>query len=65
MEFTFCLKYGGGQKMNRKKSSHLDRGKDMKHLAMLGLLALLAGCATIDGIGQDVSSAARGVQSWF
>jgi predicted small secreted protein len=37
----------------------------MKHLAIIGLLAILAGCATIDGIGQDVSGAARGVQSWF
>ena len=37
----------------------------MKHLTILGLLAVLAGCATIDGIGQDVSGAARGVQSWF
>jgi len=37
----------------------------MKHLAVLALLAALAGCATIDGIGQDVSGAARGVQSWF
>jgi len=37
----------------------------MKHLAVLGLVALLAGCATVDGIGQDVSGAARGVQSWF
>ena len=37
----------------------------MKHLVLLGLVAVLAGCATVDGIGQDVSGAARGVQSWF
>ncbi|MFK7938168.1 MAG: entericidin EcnA/B family protein [Roseovarius sp.] len=37
----------------------------MKHLVLLGFVAVLAGCGTIDGIGQDVSSAARGVQSWF
>jgi len=37
----------------------------MKTLIVIGLLAVLAGCATIDGIGQDVSGAARGVQSWF
>lgn len=37
----------------------------MKKLVMIGVIALLAGCATIDGIGQDVSGAARGVQSWF
>ncbi len=37
----------------------------MKHLVLLGLVAVLAGCATVEGIGQDVSGAARGVQSWF
>lgn len=37
----------------------------MKLISLLGLVAVLAGCATIDGIGQDVSGAARGVQSWF
>lgn len=37
----------------------------MKKLVILGLLSVLAGCATIDGIGQDVSSAARGVQGMF
>ena len=34
-------------------------------IGVIGLFAALAGCATIDGIGQDVSGAARGVQSWF
>ncbi len=28
-------------------------------------LALLAGCGTVDGFGQDVSGGARTVQSWF
>jgi len=37
----------------------------MKKLAFIALVTLVAGCATIDGIGQDVSGAARGVQSWF
>jgi predicted small secreted protein len=40
----------------------------MKHARRLGLVALvglLAGCATIDGVGQDISGAARNVQSWF
>jgi predicted small secreted protein len=37
----------------------------MKLIGLLGLVAVLAGCATIEGIGQDVSGAARGVQSWF
>lgn len=37
----------------------------MRKLIALGLIALLAGCATVDGIGRDISGAARGVQSWF
>lgn len=37
----------------------------MKKLVILGLLGLLAGCATIDGIGRDISGGARRVQSWF
>ncbi|MBV2360923.1 entericidin EcnA/B family protein [Thalassococcus sp. CAU 1522] len=34
-------------------------------LMMMALAAILGGCATIDGIGQDVSGAARTVQGWF
>ena len=41
----------------------------MKKLAVivlgLGCLALLAGCATIDGVGQDISGGARTVRGWF
>ncbi|MHA7851128.1 MULTISPECIES: entericidin EcnA/B family protein [Roseobacteraceae] len=37
----------------------------MKHMIALGLLVALSACATIDGVGQDISGAARGVQSWF
>ena len=37
----------------------------MRILILLALLAGLAGCATVDGIGRDISGAARGVQSWF
>lgn len=36
--------------------------------SMIVLLALglaLAGCATVDGIGQDISGGARRVQGWF
>ncbi|VVT31027.1 conserved hypothetical protein [Roseovarius sp. EC-HK134] len=40
-------------------------GKPMRKLIALALLASLAGCATIDGVGRDISGAARGVQSWF
>ncbi|EPX78161.1 entericidin EcnA/B family protein [Salipiger mucosus] len=37
----------------------------MNQAILLIALATLAGCATIDGVGQDVSSASREVQSWF
>lgn len=31
----------------------------------LGCLAVLAGCATVDGVGQDISGGARTVRGWF
>ncbi|MFB9150748.1 entericidin EcnA/B family protein [Roseovarius ramblicola] len=37
----------------------------MRKLIALALIAGLTGCATVDGIGRDISGAARGVQSWF
>ncbi len=37
----------------------------MKKIILFAALAALAGCATVDGVGQDISGAARGVQSWF
>ncbi|MGR3272214.1 entericidin EcnA/B family protein [Thalassococcus profundi] len=37
----------------------------MKTLMILTMMAALAGCATIDGVGQDISGGARTVQSWF
>jgi predicted small secreted protein len=40
-------------------------GKPMRKLIALSLIAMLAGCATVDGVGRDISGAARGVQSWF
>lgn len=40
-------------------------GRPMRILITLALVAGLAGCATVDGIGRDISGAARGVQSWF
>jgi predicted small secreted protein len=40
--------------------------KLMKKLVAMALIAVtLAGCATVDGVGRDISGAARGVQSWF
>lgn len=37
----------------------------MKKIALVAMIAALAGCATVDGIGRDISGASRGVQSWF
>ncbi len=37
----------------------------MKKLIAISLVAMIAGCATVDGVGRDLSGAARGVQSWF
>jgi predicted small secreted protein len=37
----------------------------MKTVALILMLAALAGCNTIAGVGDDVSSGARKVQSWF
>ncbi|KNX42504.1 MAG: entericidin EcnA/B family protein [Roseovarius sp.] len=37
----------------------------MQKLIALVLITTLAGCATVDGVGRDISGAARGVQSWF
>ncbi|MCY1125576.1 MAG: entericidin EcnA/B family protein [Paracoccaceae bacterium] len=35
----------------------------MKKLILLGLLAALAGCNTIAGIGEDISGGARATQN--
>ena len=38
----------------------------MKRLIALALIsAALSGCATVDGVGRDISGVARGVQGWF
>lgn len=37
----------------------------MKKLALLAVLATLAGCNTIAGMGEDVSAGARTVQDAF
>ncbi|SNR40482.1 entericidin EcnA/B family protein [Puniceibacterium sediminis] len=37
----------------------------VKKITVTMVLALLAGCATVDGVGQDISGGARTVQSWF
>jgi len=37
----------------------------MRILIAIALLSALSACATVDGVGRDISGAARGVQSWF
>ncbi|WP_272004354.1 entericidin EcnA/B family protein [Roseovarius sp. ZX-A-9] len=37
----------------------------MKKLILVAMLTALAGCATVEGVGRDISGASRGVQSWF
>ncbi|QIE44435.1 entericidin EcnA/B family protein [Pseudohalocynthiibacter aestuariivivens] len=37
----------------------------MRKWIVVAMLTALAGCATVDGVGRDISGAARGVQGWF
>ncbi|WP_238366590.1 entericidin EcnA/B family protein [Mesobacterium pallidum] len=37
----------------------------MRHVLLIAALLGLGACATIDGVGQDISSGARTVQGWF
>jgi predicted small secreted protein len=37
----------------------------MKKLALLAMMAILAGCNTIAGVGADISDGARTVQDTF
>ncbi|MBK5945046.1 entericidin EcnA/B family protein [Rhodobacter veldkampii DSM 11550] len=37
----------------------------MRKLILIALVAALAGCNTVAGVGEDVSGGARTVQSWF
>ncbi|WP_289150138.1 entericidin EcnA/B family protein [uncultured Salipiger sp.] len=37
----------------------------MKQAILMAFVALVAACGTIDGVGQDISSASRTVESWF
>lgn len=37
----------------------------MKKLILIAMLGLVAGCATVEGIGNDISGGARTVRSWF
>lgn len=37
----------------------------MKKLILVALITTLAACNTVAGVGDDVSSGARKVQSWF
>lgn len=37
----------------------------MRKLMILVVLGVLAGCATVDGVGRDVSAGAQRVGGWF
>ncbi|MGR1582345.1 entericidin EcnA/B family protein [Thalassobius sp. S69A] len=37
----------------------------MKKLMLIAVMATLAGCATVEGVGQDISGGARTVRGWF
>ena len=37
----------------------------MRKLMMMVVLGALAGCATVDGVGRDVSAGAQRVGGWF
>jgi predicted small secreted protein len=37
----------------------------MKHLFLIAIITVLAGCNTVAGVGDDVSGGARKIQSWF
>jgi predicted small secreted protein len=39
--------------------------KMRKILVLTAILAVLAGCNTVAGVGDDVSGGARKVQGWF
>ncbi|WP_296762364.1 entericidin EcnA/B family protein [Sediminimonas sp.] len=39
--------------------------RSLRGAVALVMLGLLTGCATVDGMGQDISGGARWVQSWF
>ncbi len=37
----------------------------MKKLVVLALIAALSGCATVEGIGRDISGGANRVNNWI
>ena len=43
----------------------MKHARPLKGLLAMAALGLMAGCATVDGLGQDISGGARWVQSWF
>ena len=42
-----------------------EASRQMKQAILMAFVALVAACGTIDGVGQDISSASRTVESWF
>ena len=43
----------------------MKKATSMKKLALLAVLAAIAGCNTIAGVGEDISGGARTVQDTF
>ena len=39
--------------------------KTGRYLLLVAALAALSGCATVDGIGRDISGGAQRVSGWF
>ncbi|WP_353532371.1 entericidin EcnA/B family protein [Cognatishimia sp. WU-CL00825] len=37
----------------------------MKTAMIISLCVILAGCATVEGVGEDISGGARRVSTWF
>lgn len=55
----FCPTPGG------IRQSEDEAKRAMKKLALLAVMAVLAGCNTIAGVGEDISGTARTVQDTF
>ncbi|RAK10468.1 putative small secreted protein [Salipiger aestuarii] len=59
---------GGGKKTEQRvfgRNNSKDKTVLRQAIIVTALAALVAGCGTVDGVGQDISSASRTVQSWF
>ena len=60
--WVFCRTSGG----TKNKKSFQGMGQSMKKtIAMMAVLAALAGCNTVAGVGQDISGGANRVAGWL